>query len=102
MRLFKTLAGEVNSHGRHVSSLRSRELAIREIANVCRYINTQFHDTAFSGSIIASILGCRMTAVLFLRAWFKVNLGFMCSQKTWTPKNKTLLWTVGGTTALTA
>jgi hypothetical protein len=64
--IFTTLAGEVNSRGRHISFLRSRELAVRETVNVCRYISTQFHDTSFSGSIIASILGCQMTAVLFL------------------------------------
>jgi hypothetical protein len=65
MHNFTTIAGEVNSRGRHVSFLRSRKLTIREIVNVCRYINTQFHDTAFSGSIIASIFGCRMAPVLF-------------------------------------
>jgi hypothetical protein len=86
MHTFTTLAGEVNFLGRHVSFLRSRELAIREIVNVCRYINTQFHDTAFSGSIIASIIGCRMASVLFLRAWFKVNMGSIYFRRKWAPK----------------
>lgn len=80
MHIFTTLAGEVNSPGRHVPFLRSRELTVREMVNICRYINTQFHDTTFSGSIIASIFGCRMAAV-FLRAWFKVDLGSICFRR---------------------
>jgi hypothetical protein len=44
-------------------SLRSTELALGEIVNICRYINTQFHDTTFKGGIIASILSCRISAL---------------------------------------